>query len=76
MSEIGILKFPQETYHSYELWLVIDRGRYTWEILAAGGLCIRSQRWYKRPDAALVKAKLHIDREQAVAQIKDIVGWV
>ena len=26
--------------------------------------------------AALVKAELHIDHEQAVAQIKDIVGWV
>ncbi len=76
LAEIGILKFPQETYHSYELWLLIDRTRYTWEILAAYGLCIRSQRWYKRPDTALVKAKLHIDREQAISQIKEIVGWV
>lgn len=76
LAEIGILKFPQETYHAYELWLVIDRGRYTWEIVAADGLCIRSQRWYKRHDSALTKAKLHIDRERTVAQIKDIVGWV
>ncbi|MGB5963560.1 MAG: hypothetical protein WBG73_23185 [Coleofasciculaceae cyanobacterium] len=76
LSEIGILKFPQDRYRTYELWLVIDRTRYTWEILADDGLCIRSQRWYKRPDAALVKARVHIDREQAVAQIKEIVGWV
>ena len=48
LSEIGILKFPQETYRKHELWLVIDRTRYTWEILANDGLCIRSQRWYKR----------------------------
>ena len=27
--EIGILKFPQENYQSQELWLVIDRTRYT-----------------------------------------------
>ncbi|MFB8788118.1 MAG: hypothetical protein U7123_04555 [Potamolinea sp.] len=76
LSEIGILKFPQETYRSYELWLLIDRTRYTWEILADDGLCIRSQRWYKRHDAALSKAKAHIDRQQALSQIKDIVGWV
>lgn len=76
LAEIGIIKFPQETYRTQELWLLVDRTRYTWEVMAADGWCIRSQRWYKHPDMALVKAKAHIDRELAVAQIRDIVGWV
>lgn len=76
LSEIGILKFPQENYRSHELWLIIDRTRYTWEMIAADGFCIRSQRWYKHPDTAVSKAKVHIDRELAISQIKDIVGWV
>ncbi len=32
LAEIGILKFPQQVYRSCELWLLIDRTRYTWEI--------------------------------------------
>jgi hypothetical protein len=85
LAEIGILKFPQETYRCCELWLVVDRTRYTWEAIArsalpdaiaADGCCIRSQRWYKQPHTALAKAKAHIDREVAISQIRDIVGWV
>ena len=76
LAEIGLLKFPQGLYRSYELWLLIDRTRYTWEIFTANGVCLRSQYWYKHPDTALAKAKAHIDRELAVTQIKEIVGWV
>lgn len=76
LAEIGILKFPQETYRSHELWLLVDRTRYTWEAIATDGLCFRSQRWYKYPDTALAKAKVHIDRELAISQIRNIVGWV
>lgn len=76
LAEIGMLKFPQEVYCSYELWLLIDRTRYTWEIVAADGCCIRSQHWYKYPDKALSKAREHIDRELAISQIIEIVGWV
>ncbi len=76
LAEIGILKFPQETYRSYEIWLLVDRTRYTWELITATGFCVRSQRWYKQHDTALVKAKAHIDRELAISQIRDIVGWV
>ncbi|HEY9674154.1 MAG TPA: hypothetical protein V6D11_22135 [Waterburya sp.] len=76
LAEIGILKFPQETYRQHELWLVVDRTRYTWEGITASGFCVRSQRWYKHPDTALIKAKVHIDRELAVSQIRGVVGWV
>ncbi len=76
LAEIGLIKFPQGLYRSCELWLLIDRTRYTWEIFTANGICLRSQYWYKHPDTALAKAKAHIDRELAVAQIKEIVGWV
>jgi hypothetical protein len=76
LAEIGLLKFPQDTYRSHELWVVVDRTRYTWETIAADGYCIRSQRWYKHPDTAILKAKVQIDRELAVAQIRDVVGWV
>lgn len=76
LSEIGILKFPQQTYHGYELWLLVDRTRYTWEARLDNGFCVRSQRWYKRHNTALLKAKGHIDREIALGQIRDIVGWV
>lgn len=76
LAEIGILKFPQEVYRFYELWLLIDRTRYTWEAVTAEGFCIRSQRWYKHPETAIAKAKAHIDRELAVSQIKGVVGWV
>ncbi len=76
LAEIGLLKFPQPTYRGCELWLVIDRERYTWEILTASGHCFRSQRWYKQPDTAIAKAKAHIDREIAISQIKEVVGWV
>lgn len=76
LAEIGILKFPQETYRSVEIWLLVDRTRYTWEILTAEGHCFRSQHWYKHPSNALSKAKAHIDRELAIAQIREIVGWV
>jgi hypothetical protein len=68
LAEIGLLKFPQEVYRTYELWVVIDRTRYTWELTTANGFCVRSQRWYKHPDSALAKAKAHIDRELAVSQ--------
>jgi hypothetical protein len=76
LAEIGILKFPQEMYRSNELWLLIDRTRYSWEAHTVNGYCIRSQRWYQRPSTAIVKAKGHIDREVAKAQIREIVGWV
>ena len=29
LAEIGLLKFPQEVYRTYDLWVVIDRTRYT-----------------------------------------------
>ncbi|MBD1806182.1 hypothetical protein H6F98_12065 [Microcoleus sp. FACHB-SPT15] len=76
LAEIGILKFPQETYRQHELWLIVDRTRYTWEAITASGFCWRSQRWYKQPDTAIVKARIHIDRELAVSQIRGVVGWV
>ncbi len=37
LAEIGILKFPQETYRQHELWLVVDRTRYSWEAITASG---------------------------------------
>ena len=40
------------------------------------GVCIRSQRWYKRPENALSKAFAHVDWEIARTQIKDVIGWV
>lgn len=76
LAEIGILKFPQEAYRSYEIWLLVDRIRYSWEIVTASGFCFRCQYWYKHPDTAISKAKTHIDRELAVSQIQDIIGWV
>lgn len=76
LAEIGILKFPRETYRSYELWVLVDRTRYTWELITDTGFCVRSQRWYKHPDTAIVKAQAHIDREVAISQIRDVVGWV
>ena len=76
LAEIGLLKFPQESYRTYELWIVADRTRYTWEAITANGFCIRSQRWYKHPDTAIAKARVHIDRELAVSQIRGVVGWV
>jgi len=75
LSEIGILKFPQENYYSHELWLLIDRDRYTWETLTANGY-IRSPYWYKNPDMALIKGRAYIERELAVVQIINVVGWV
>lgn len=76
LAEIGLLKFPQEPYCTYELWVVVDRTRYSWEAITANGFCIRSQRWYKHPDTAIAKAKSNIDRELAVSQIRGVVGWV
>src|SRR4028118_665563 len=76
LAEIGILKFQRENYRQHELWLVIDRTRYTWEASTANGFCLRSQRWYKQSDTALVKARVQIDRELAVSQIRGVVGWV
>jgi len=76
LAEIGILKFPQETYHTHKLWLLVDRNRYSWEILRVDGCCLRSQRWYKQRSTALFKAKAYIEREQAMSQIKEVVGWV
>ncbi len=75
LSEIGILKFPQEKYYSHELWLLIDRDRYTWETLTVNGY-IRSPYWYKNPDTALTKGRVYIERELAVVQIINVVGWV
>jgi len=75
LSEIGILKFPQENYYSHELLLLIDRDRYTWETLTANGY-IRSPYWYKNPDMALIKGRAYIERELAVVQIINVVGWV
>lgn len=76
LAEIGILKFTQETYHSHELWLLVDRTRYTWEALTVDGYCYRSLLWYKHPNTALLKAKAYVDREQAISQLKEVVGWV
>ena len=76
LAEIAILKFPQETYRKHELWLVVDRTRDSWEVIAGDGLCIRSPRWYKQPDTALALAKAHIHRESAISKIRDVVGWV
>ncbi len=76
LAEISLLKFPQETYRQHELWLLIDRTRYTWEAITASGFYLRSQRWYKQPDTAITKAKAHIDQELAVSQIRGVVGWV
>jgi hypothetical protein len=75
LAEIGVLKFPQGTYRSCQLWLVVDRTRCTWEIFTVNGLCLRSQYWYKHPNTALIKAKAHIDRELAITQIVEVVGW-
>lgn len=76
LAEIGVLKFPQEIYRSYQLWLLVDRVRYTWEATRSDGVSIRSQRWYKRPENALDKAKAHIDIEIARTQIRSVIGWV
>ncbi len=76
LAELGLLKFPQETYRQHELWLVVDRTRYTWEAITPSGFCMRSQRWYKQPDTEIVKARLQIDRELAVSQIRGVVGWL
>ena len=76
LTEIGILKFPQANYRTYELWVVVDRTRYTWEAITVQGFCLRSQRWYKHPDTAVAKAQAHVDRELAISQIRGVVGWV
>lgn len=76
LAEIGILKFPQENYGFYQLWLLVDRTRYSWEAVRSDGVCIRSQNWYKKPDTALNKAKDHIDWENARSQIIEAIGWV
>jgi hypothetical protein len=75
LAEVGIIKFPQENYLSHELWLLVDRTRYTWEALTPNGY-IRSQHWYKHPNTALTKGRCYIERELAIAQIRDIVWWV
>jgi len=76
LAEIGVLKFPQQMYRSYQVWLLVDRVRYTWEAVRGDGVCIRSQRWYKRPENALNKAFAHVDWEIARTQIRDVIGWV
>ncbi|MEQ8536963.1 MAG: hypothetical protein RIB93_05815 [Coleofasciculus sp. D1-CHI-01] len=76
LAEIGLLKFPQQQHRGYKVWLVVDRARYSWEATRRDGLCIRSQRWYKRPETALSKAQQHIDCEYAKSQIRDVIGWV
>jgi hypothetical protein len=37
---------------------------------------LRWQYWYKHPDTALAKAKAYINREVAITQIVEVVGWV
>ncbi len=74
-----LLKIPLYLIFYYKIKLrssLIDRTRYTWEIFTSDGVCLRSQYWYKHPDTALAKAKAHIERELAVTQIVEVVGWV
>ncbi len=40
LAEIGILKFPQQAYRQHELWVVVDRTRYTGEGIIACGFCL------------------------------------
>ena len=77
VAEIGNLKFPQGTYLQHELWLVIDHTRYTsWGAIAGDGLCLRSHYWYKHPERARAIAIVQINRELAITQIVEVVGWV
>lgn len=76
LAEIGLLKFPQQIYCFYELFLVVDRIRYTWEITTPHGWTVRGNRWYKQPERAIAKAQEHIEREVAITQIVEVVGWV
>lgn len=76
LAEIGILKFPQEVYLHHQIWLLVDRERYSWEAVRSDGISIRAQYWYKKPENALRKAKEHISWEITRIQIKDIIGWV
>lgn len=75
LAEVGILKFPQEHYLSHELWLLVDRTRYSWETLTAHGYA-RTHYWYKHPEVALSKGREYIERELAIVQIVEVVGWV
>ncbi|HEY9670473.1 MAG TPA: hypothetical protein V6D11_03450 [Waterburya sp.] len=43
---------------------------------ASNGICLRPFYWYKSPETALAKARLDIDRELAVTQIVQVVGWI
>jgi hypothetical protein len=52
------------------------KGKEKLSLTVASGFCLRSQRCYKQPDTALIKAKAHSDRELAVSQIRGVVGWV
>ena len=76
LAEIGLLKFPQQIYCFHELFLVVDRIRYTWEITTPHGWTVRGNRWYKQPERAIAKAQEHIERELAITQIVEVVGWV
>ena len=82
---MGILKLPPEVYRSCQIWLLIDRTRYTWEIITTNSLCLRSASLVStavavlvqnHPDTALAKARVDIDRELAVTQIVEVVEWV
>lgn len=76
LAEIGVLKFPQEKYLHHQIWLLVDRDRYSWEAARGDGISIRAQYWYKKPETALDKAKAHIDWEIARSKIRDVIGWV
>lgn len=76
LMEIGILKFPQETYRGYSVWLLVDRCRYSWEVMNSQGHCFRSQSWYVRSSTALLRAKQNIDLNQTKAQILHSIGWI
>lgn len=76
LMEIGILKFPQEFYRGYHIWLLVDRCRYSWEVITAEGHCFRSPNWYVRSSTALLRAKQNIDLNLTKTQILEAIGWV
>jgi hypothetical protein len=77
LAEIGILSFPTRDLPparamAWSLTVLATVGRQ----LQPAASEKRSSQWYKHPDTAITKAKAHIDRELAVAQIRGAVGWV
>lgn len=75
LMEIGILKFPQTHYRDWEVWLLLDRHRYSWEIMNDRYQCFRSQSWYKHPENAIQRAKENIDLAYTKAQLQKAIGW-